>query len=326
MRKQSNIFVLVSMMLSLVVCLPNAMAYDRYNSGCQNCHGAFTDGTSTKGSTFPSDNKHEMHRSSSSMNTACNLCHTTGDQRNPYTGSSDGTNNNLGLGCVGCHGRIEDGGNDFISNGYGAALRQHHYNAGETSCTFCHTDANPSNYTPVGEDVAPPYYGTIDTLADMSCNAVASANVNENWTLDGLEGTDNDGDGSYDMNDTDCSGPDFTPSETDNLLVTAHDPSSRSVTISYANPWSCVNNNAFYSGLLSQVSVHDYSSADCSIANTGTYGMTYAEGSDSLFFVIVGYRAGSEGSYGKMTGSIERPDSNLCALVQDLSNPCDQAP
>jgi hypothetical protein len=319
MRKQSFIFVIVA--LSLIVLLPDTLAYDRYNSGCQNCHGAFTDGTSTKGSTFPSDNKHEMHRSSSSMNTECNLCHTSGDQRNPYIGSSSGTSNNVGLGCVGCHGRTEDGGNDGISNGYGAGLRQHHYNSGETSCTFCHTDANPTNYTPVGEDVTPPYYGTVDTLADMPCNADASANTNENWTVNGTEGTDNDGDGSYDMNDTDCSGPALTPAETTNLLVTAHDQSSRIVTIAYDNPWSCVDNNAFYSGLLSQVSSHTWSSNNCTVGNTGTYGMPYAEGSDSIFFVIVGYAGSLEGSYGRHTNGSggERPQAGLCTQSQDLS-------
>ena len=43
----------------------------RYDSGCKPCHGAFTDGNSQTGSTYPNDDKHRMHRSSSHMNTAC---------------------------------------------------------------------------------------------------------------------------------------------------------------------------------------------------------------------------------------------------------------
>ncbi len=138
------------------------------------------------------------------MDTECNLCHTSGDQRNPYIGSSNGTNDNIGYGCVGCHGRLEDAGNDELSAGLGAGLRQHHTNSGVTECQDCHWDADPANYTPVGEDVLPPYYGTVDTLADDPCNPIAQANINENWTLGDFEGLDNDGDLLYDTDDPDC--------------------------------------------------------------------------------------------------------------------------
>ncbi len=145
-----------------------------------------------------------MHRNGSYMNSDCDLCHTTGDNRNPFIGSSDGTVTNPGLGCVGCHGREQDAGNDGISAGRGAGLRQHHYVTGTTTCAGCHTDANPANYTPAGENVVPTYYGTIDTMADMPCNPVAQSNINENWTIDGSEGLDNDGDNIYDAADPDC--------------------------------------------------------------------------------------------------------------------------
>jgi PKD repeat protein len=72
-------------------------------------------------------------------------------------------------------------------------------------CAVCHSDADPANYTPVGEEVFPPYYGTPDTNADEPCNPTAQANINENWTIDTLfEGVDNDGDGVYDTADPDC--------------------------------------------------------------------------------------------------------------------------
>jgi hypothetical protein len=70
----------------------------------------------------------------------------------------------------------------------------------------CHSDTDPANYTPVGEHVSPPYYGTGDTNVDGPCNSVAQHNINENWTLEDFIGLDNDGDGLYDLNDPDCGG------------------------------------------------------------------------------------------------------------------------
>ncbi|HYW78804.1 MAG TPA: PKD domain-containing protein, partial [Thermoguttaceae bacterium] len=147
-----------------------------------------------------------MHRSSSSMAANCDLCHTSGDNRNPFIGSSTGTARNPGLGCVGCHGRLEDAGNDSISAGLGAGLRQHHVRAGVRECEMCHNDATVAYYTPVGEDVLPPYYGTADTKVDDPCNQIAQANINENWTVGDLVGLDNDGDMAYDLADPDCVG------------------------------------------------------------------------------------------------------------------------
>ena len=138
------------------------------------------------------------------MNTECNLCHTSGDQKNPYLGSSNGTSDNLGVGCVGCHGREEDAGNDNISPGRGAGLRQHHTNSQIADCGNCHRDAIPANYTPVDEDVFPLYYGTVDTLASAPCNPDGSEGINENWSIGDLAGLDNDGDRIYDMLDVVC--------------------------------------------------------------------------------------------------------------------------
>ena len=112
-------------LLVFAVSLNESGAFERYNDGCQSCHGAFTDDTSTKGSIFPGDDKHTMHRSSQAMNAECDLCHSSNDNNNPYIGSSDGTNNNPGIGCNGCH-------NEF-------GLRAHHLVNGEEGCSFCHT-------------------------------------------------------------------------------------------------------------------------------------------------------------------------------------------
>jgi hypothetical protein len=207
MPKKSSLTILAILFALFVLCAPGALAYERYQDGCQDCHGNFDGGTSPLGTVFPSDDKHEMHRSSSYMNAECDLCHTTGDNRNPFIGSSDGTANNPGLGCVGCHGRMEDAGNDGLSAGLGAGLRQHHNANSITTCLGCHSDASPDNYTPVGENVKPVYYGTVDTNVDMPCNAVAESNVNENWSIGDFLGSDNDGDNVYDAMDADCQLP-----------------------------------------------------------------------------------------------------------------------
>jgi hypothetical protein len=188
MKKRSIILGSIIALVILSMWVPGAEAYERYNDGCQNqnCHGAFTGSTSPKGSVFPSDDKHTMHRNASYMNTECNLCHTSGDGRDPFIGSSDGTGNNPGLGCTGCHAEF--------------GLRAHHAVNSITQCAGCH----PNDPTPTPENTLPVYYGTADTNADMPCNPDPQANINENWTIGDSEGIDNDGDNLYDGNDPDC--------------------------------------------------------------------------------------------------------------------------
>ncbi len=171
-----------------------AVAFPQYNSGCQSCHQAFTGPTSPKGTVFPLDSKHEMHRGANYMNTDCDLCHTTGDEQDPFLGSSNGTDNNPGVGCTGCHGR--DYGGTIGNSGVG--LRAHHAAVGYDFCYECHTN----DPTPLPESVLPTYYGTADTNADDPCNTLAG--FLENWSIGDTEGLDNDGDMLYDADDPDC--------------------------------------------------------------------------------------------------------------------------
>lgn len=171
-------------------------AFERYKndsgtagSNCAQCHGDFSGTNSPQGTIFPADSKHEMHRGASYMDTDCDLCHTSGDNRNPYTYTSNGTADNIGLGCSGCH--VGDG------------LRAHHVANGVTFCTgLCHDPI-----TPDPESVNPPYYGTPDTLADNPCNDVLASNTGENWSVGDFLGLDNDGDNLYDQADFDCGPP-----------------------------------------------------------------------------------------------------------------------
>jgi hypothetical protein len=171
-------------LLALGADCNTSLAYDTYSAGCKatGCHGDFRGPTSPKGTVFPSSQNHEMHRASGSMATACNLCHT-GSSRTPvYTGSSNGTANNPGLGCSGCH--------------VGPGLREHHFNNGVTECYDCHTYE-----TPDPENVSPPYYGTADTKVKNPGNTVRAANTNENWSVGDFLGLDNDGNNLYDAAD-----------------------------------------------------------------------------------------------------------------------------
>lgn len=174
-----------------------ALAYPRYNSGCQNCHGSFTGATSPRGTVFPLNSKHEMHRNSNYMATNCNLCHTNGDNNNPYLGSSNGTANNPGVGCAGCHGQNFGG---TIGN-RSAGLRAYHARHGVTSCANCHGN-DPA---PLPESSRPVYYGTPDTRAADPCNL--GPNHLENWSVGDTLGLDNDGDGVLDAADSDCAQP-----------------------------------------------------------------------------------------------------------------------
>jgi hypothetical protein len=80
----------------------SGQAYPRYTDGCNGCHGDFDGPVSPKGTIFPSDSKHEMHRGNTNMNTDCLLCHfQPGDS--PFTFQSEGTADTPGLGCIGCH-------------------------------------------------------------------------------------------------------------------------------------------------------------------------------------------------------------------------------
>jgi hypothetical protein len=153
---------------------------------------------------------HDIHRHvmlDKLSRSRCDTCHqdrnTVG--RYPVYLSSSVSTFLEPISCLGCHGRWEDAGNDNVSGGLGAGLRQHHTNAGVTECKTCHADADPANYTPVGEDVLPPYYFAPDPEFPNKPTDPCSNHGEENYA-GGPKGLDNDGDGDYDMADFDCKG------------------------------------------------------------------------------------------------------------------------
>jgi len=152
---------------------------------------------------------HDVHRHimlDKLSRSKCSVCHLESG-RYPVVLNSSSSTFLEPIGCAGCHGRREDVGNpvagsDMLS-GLSAGLRQHHTNAGVPECKTCHADADPANYTPVGEDVLPPYYtvpnGEFPNKPTDPCNQ----NRDEDYA-GGPRGLDNDGDGRYDMRDSDC--------------------------------------------------------------------------------------------------------------------------
>ena len=114
----------------------------------------------------------------------CNLCHGGGDGFGDVRIGSSGAVADLS--CNGCHVR--------------AGLQTKH--AGLTApdnlmCSDCH-GAPPA---PDPENIAPPFYERSDVNVKDPC--LASGAGGEDFTGDN-QGLDNDGDGSYDQDDSDC--------------------------------------------------------------------------------------------------------------------------
>jgi len=178
----------------------NAGAPGTYGDGCVDCHGDFNDSPYISLKDGVSWGASLMERHIDILDGDCDTCHTEPSRSPVFLASSEGGEGLPPISCVGCHGRAQDVGNDDTSEGYGAGLRQHHYNAGVTECADCHIDADPSNYRPVKENVQPPYYFTPDSNhPDKPQDPCYTENF-----VGGPTGLDNDGDLAYDGFDEDC--------------------------------------------------------------------------------------------------------------------------
>jgi hypothetical protein len=307
-----------------------ALAYNFYDDGegvgCISCHGDFR--ASPYISLKPGegswlDDLHDVHRVDM-LNADCDVCHGgLGGSRSPvsiYT--SNGGTGIPAIGCVGCHGR-DDGTGTVVGTG----LRQHHYRTGTTVCVDCHTDANPANATPVGEDVLPPYYGAAAyPVPTDPCNL--PADYNEGSYAATTLGLDNDGDLAYDENDSDCGAATAPPGETSGstlnpLLVTAHDSGAGSMTLDFETACLTTDNTIEF-GPLASVASYGYSGQECNIGTSGTYNWAYPAG--DVFFLVVGNDGVAEGSYGLNSTPAERPEDSTvmtCSIPQVLTDRCD---
>ena len=200
-------FVLLALITILMIWASDAWAYEQYSedgdaTNCRACHGDFRSSpyiSLSDGANW-GDDLHDVHRNTMLGGSDCDTCHSSGPPFPVILNSSAGGNGLDPISCVGCHGRDED-------TNRGAGLRRHHWTAGVTGCVGCHSDANPANYTPVGENVLPNYYANPGTghpaMPTEPCNPTPAFVENFAGTTLGL---DNDGDGIYDMADGNCEG------------------------------------------------------------------------------------------------------------------------
>jgi hypothetical protein len=175
------------------------------SDNCVTCHGNFRSNSYISlvdGMNW--GNLHNLHRQDM-LGGDCAACHQDGSTSPVFTGDSAGGAGLMSIGCVGCHGREEDNvvANPDFPDGRAAGLRQRHFRAGALVCMNCHPDANPVNYTPVGENVLPEYYANPGTghpaMPTDPCNDDGSENF-----AGATIGLDNDGDGDWDGDDGDC--------------------------------------------------------------------------------------------------------------------------
>jgi hypothetical protein len=307
------------------------------------------------------------------VNGNCEACHSGSNRFPVLTGFSDDLEYKS---CAGCHGRQEDGEDPTDPNctptdpgcntkGWAAGLRQHHWAAGVTICGDCHdqrtdlgigvTDADPANFTTVGEHVLPWNYkspaGDNSDVPDDPCDSGTSFEDK----LGAARGLDNDGEGFYDGNDPDCGAVATTPGETTNLLVTVHNPATQVLSLTYSSACNTTDNRIVY-GPLDELANYGYTGEECGIGNGGSFNWSYQvqqcailgttcstnadcmlgsfDGGpclstpDSFFFLVVGEDAAvteAEGSYGTDSTPAERPRKlgGTCWLPQDLARSCD---
>lgn len=201
---------LVFLLASVMIFPSSSLAYDRWSvnddaTNCGSCHGDFRNNSYIS----PVDgelwgNIHSIHRNTM-LGGDCDACHLSSGRFPVMMDESAGGSGLSPIGCMGCHGRDEDNvaSNPSFPNGRGAGLRQHHTNAGVDDCRPCHDDANPANYTPVGEQVLPPYYANPGTGHDQMPTASCNDDGSEHFAGATI-GLDNDGNLDYDMADSAC--------------------------------------------------------------------------------------------------------------------------
>ncbi len=323
----------------LVFMAGSALAYETYSASrddtnCRACHGSFRSSPYVELGTGISwgDDLHDLHRNGM-LSGDCNTCHK-GNKFPVRLGDSDGGFKLDAISCSGCHGRAADG-TGTGSLGFGAGLRQKHWRSGETICADCHSDADPAGFTPVGEDVPPPYYlgSSHPAIPKDTCNDPTNALTPEEDMYGAARGLDNDGDGDYDTLDTDCGAVVQAPGEPSGstlalMQVTANNPAAMLLSLTYGVACGTSDHAILY-GPLTDVGAYNYTGGSCSMGNSGTMtDWSYAGAPDSFFFLLVADNDTAEGSYGLKSNGAERPSDDLlvppvCPLAQDLPNRCD---
>lgn len=203
MKLCHGLSIVLAVVLVLGVGTSEVAAWEQWAQGCNSCHGAFRTNNyvSLVDGQAWGQSVHKGHEDF--LNGDCDACHMLSGKSPVYLASSGGGTGLAAIGCLGCHGRDEGAGVT------GAGLRQHHFRTGQALCgnPFCHWDGDPAAYTPVPENILPPYYASPGTghsnMPEHPCN-LAGYGFSEDCLGSSLGGLDNDGDDAYDIADTDC--------------------------------------------------------------------------------------------------------------------------
>lgn len=106
------------------------------------------------------------------------------------------------------------------------------------------------------------------------------------------------------------------------LLSTGWDDLLGEVQVSYEPACDATDHNLYW-GDLAEVSSYAWSAVKCAVGVSGQ--TTFAPGSGSVFYVVVGNASGKEGSYGTDSSGAQRPemvDAPDCEWPQDLAATC----
>jgi putative hemolysin len=241
-----------------------AIAYDRYSvnrdaTNCRKCHGQFggvrytskVDGSAWIHPQWGPVSLHDGHQGMlyDGSTYGCKGCHDINVKFPVYIKKSTASppfNNS----CLACHGRVEGPGGVLT----GVGLMQRHYRRGTTVCANCHANANPANYTPVGENVQPPGYFTPDPIHPDKPTDSCNNNGAEN-RYGSSRGLDLDGDLLDDLADPDCGGAAQGPDTA--ITGTPPNPSnSASANFTFTSPapaatFECALDGAGYGGCVS---------------------------------------------------------------------------
>ncbi|MBD3869512.1 MAG: hypothetical protein IFK94_15435, partial [Acidobacteria bacterium] len=111
------------------------------------------------------------------------------------------------------------------------------------------------------------------------------------------------------------------------LQVTAYDPASELLSISFGVPCGATDHTLEYGELTrADLAAYNWIGQACSLGMTGAYDWSTAGTPEALFFLVVANNGIDEGSYGTDWKGAQRPEDSAtgtCPMPQNLQYTCD---